>query len=276
MNSTQKTKLTILGSGTSTGIPIVGCQCEVCLSNNPKNKRHRTSFYLETESGQKIVIDTTPDLRTQLLRENINNVDAAFITHDHADHLHGIDDLRPLTFAPHGKTIPVYTHEEAGKAVHDRFPYIFKDGFFNKNKPILGGGIPNLKLFEVPTNGSEFKIGNDSFRFFLLPHGHTKTLGIVYNKLGIFIDCHTIPTPIVEELRKIKLDLLIIDCVNKGEHKTHLTTKTSFPLIKRIAPKRAGLIHMGHDLDHDELEKLCRESFDFDVFPTYDTQQLTL
>jgi phosphoribosyl 1,2-cyclic phosphate phosphodiesterase len=273
----MKTKINILGSGTSTGVPLLGCSCSVCTSDNPKNKRLRTSFYLQTKKGNHILIDTTPDMRTQLLRANIKTVDHTIITHDHADHVHGIDDLRAFCFGPPPRSIPVYTHSECNEALVTRFPYIFEKDYFNESKPVLGGGVPKLHMNLLKADGSEEEIAGDKFKFYLLPHGHHKSLGIVHGKLAIFIDCNTIPTPIVEELAKERIDLLIIDCVKEGVHKTHLTTRTAFELIKRISPKRAGLIHMGHGLDHNYLEELCRTEFrdhSTDVFVTYDTMHL--
>lgn len=272
----MKTKINILGSGTSTGVPLLGCTCSVCTSDNPKNKRLRTSFYLQTKNGNHILIDTTPDLRTQLLRANIKTVDHTIITHDHADHVHGIDDLRPFCFGPPARSLPVYTHPECEQAMITRFPYIFEKGYFNEKKPVLGGGVPKLNMNTLKADGSEEEIGGDKFKFYLLPHGHHKSLGIVHGKLGIFIDCSTIPSSVVAEL-KGNIDLLIIDCVKTGQHKTHLTTEKAFKLIKEISPKRAGLIHMGHRLDHNQLGELCRDEFKdhpTDVFVTYDTMHL--
>ncbi len=273
----MKTKITILGSGTSTGVPLLGCSCAVCTSDNPKNKRLRTSFFLQTKKGNHILIDATPDLRTQLLRANIKNVDQTIITHDHADHVHGIDDLRPFCFGPPPRSLPVYTHKECHKALIERFPYIFEKDYFNENRPVLGGGIPRLHINEVNSDGDDVDINGDNFQFHLLPHGHHKSMGIIHGKIGIFIDCSTIPTPVVKKLNGLNLDLLIIDCVNNGKHKTHLTTETAFELIKRISPKKALLIHMGHRLEHNQLEELCCVEFKnstIDVSVTYDTMHI--
>jgi len=275
----MKTKLLILGSGTSTGIPMLGCTCSVCTSDNPKNNRMRTSLFLQSRKGKHFLIDTTPDMRTQLLRANIKSIENTIITHDHADHVHGIDDLRPFCFGPPARSLPVYTHEECAQALTQRFPYIFEKDYFNQDRPVLGGGVPKLNLNTLKVDGSIEVIDDEEFRFYLLPHGHHKTLGIVHKKLGVFIDCNSIPSPIVEELKAMKLDMLIIDCVKSGEHKTHLTTEKCFDLIKRISPKRAGLIHMGHKLEHSALENLCHEEFidhPTEVFVTYDTMHLEI
>lgn len=273
----MKTKLNILGSGTSTGVPMLGCSCEVCTSDNPKNKRFRTSFFLQTKKGKHFLIDTTPDLRSQLLRANIKHIENTIITHDHADHLHGIDDLRPFCFGPPPRSLPVFTHAECAKSMTARFPYIFEKDYFNEKKPILGGGIPKLSLHQIKADGSDEFIDGEKFNFYLLPHGHHKSLGICHENMAIFIDCNSIPDPIIKELKKKRIDLLIIDCVKFGTHKTHLGTQKAFEYIKEIAPTRAGLIHMGHGLDHNKLELLCQEEFKnhkTEVFVTYDTMHL--
>ena len=260
-------KITILGSGTSTGIPLVGCNCSVCLSNDLKNKRLRTSIYLSTLRGKQILIDTTPDLRTQLLTHKINRVDAVIITHEHADHLHGIDDLRPLCFIPPSKRIPIYTANSVAGTITDRFPYIFKP-----QKTVIGGGIPLLDLY--PVNEGKKSIQGEEFSFFMLPHGAGKSMGFIHGKFAYLIDCHVIPDKIVEKLRKLKLDFMLIDCVRRQVHQTHLNVELAFNYIKRISPKRAGLIHMAHQLDHYKLEKEADDFFDFPVFPVYDGQQI--
>ncbi len=267
-------KLTILGSGTSTGVPMLGCRCDVCLSTNPKNKRLRTSFYLETKTGKKVVIDTTPDFRTQALRANIEHVDYCIITHDHADHLHGVDDLRPYCFGPPARSIPIYTHHDCVEQMEKRFPYIFEKNFFNDKKPILGGGIPKLELHEISTFGKEIEIEGDKFTFFLLPHGHGKTLGVFHDKIAILIDCNHVPQNTVTFLKEKKLEHLIIDCVKIGEHKTHLTLDKSLEYIKEIGPKNSYLIHMGHGLDHDQLANLCKESGISHCQPSFDTMHI--
>lgn len=265
-------KITILGSGTSTGIPIIGCQCEVCLSKNEKNRRFRTSIHLETKKDLTLLVDCTPDLRSQALANDIRKIDGVIITHEHADHANGLDDLRAFTFAM-DHDLPVYMEEKISKSLSKRFDYILDRENVFKDKPILGGGIAHLKKHLVNLN-EENKIANDLFYFFNLPHGHTKTLGFIHEKFAYIIDCNAIPKSVIEQLKNRKIDLLILDCVNAKKHNTHLTVETAFKYIREIKPKRCGLIHMGHDLDHQWLENLCKESFDFPVFPTFDGQIL--
>lgn len=264
----------ILGSGTSTGIPIIGCDCKVCLSKDPRDKRLRTSVLLHTNSGKNILVDTTPDFRTQALRANIKTIDAAIITHDHADHVHGIDDLRPLCFGPPPKEIPIFAMPEIKLHLEEKFPYIFKrETYFNKDRPILGGGIPKLNLHEVQLDES-FKILEEDFYFFSLPHGHTNSLGFFHSGLLYIIDCQDIPENVLKRLEQFNINLLIIDCVKSGTHSTHLTFEKAKDYIKRLRPKKAGLIHMGHGLGHEQLLAMCSQIKETEVFPTFDEQIL--
>ncbi len=266
-------KITILGSGTSTGIPMLGCHCEVCSSSNPKNKRLRTSIHIRTPRSS-FLIDTGPDLREQLLRNKIEDIDFAIITHDHADHTHGIDDLRPLCFGPPVKEIPIYTYKACLDALTHKFPYIFQaDKIFSKERPPLGGGIPRLKLFEISAPSKEV-IHGEEFEFLLLDHGYANALGFIHEKMAYIIDCHELSVSQLEKLKERELDLLIIDCVTDGEHKTHLNVEKAFKYIKEISPKRAGLIHMNHALEHEELENRAKANFEYPVFPLYDSLRL--
>jgi phosphoribosyl 1,2-cyclic phosphate phosphodiesterase len=262
-----------LGTGTSTGIPMIGCNCSVCTSLDHRDKRFRTSIYIETARGKKILVDTTPDLRSQLLESKISAIDFVILTHDHADHFHGIDDLRPLSFGPPVKDIPVYTNAVTKKNAEDRFPYIFKKRDLVKN-PIIGGGIPRLTLEEVELE-KKFIIDGEEFFFFNYPHGHGTTMGFIHNRMAYIVDCMELPKHILEFLKQKKLDLLILDCLKRGEHTTHLTVDKSFQYIKEINPERCGLIHIGHDLSHIQLEQLAHAQFGKKVFPLYDQLKIT-
>ncbi len=265
-------KIKILGSGTSTGIPIIGCSCPVCQSTDERDKRLRTSLLIDGE--KKILIDTTPDLRAQLLAHQINHIDFVILTHEHADHLHGIDDLRPLGFHK-SEGIDLYAHERLKETLHQRFPYIF-----NPTQDPIGGGIPNINLKTLSIFDSQVSLGGKDFTFFELPHGRTLTLGFLYQdqgqKFAYLIDCHKIPDKVINFLKSQNLDLLIIDCVTIAAHRTHLSQDQAFEYIERIAPKNAGLIHMGHHLGHQQLLEDCHQRFGQHVYPLYDNQIITL
>lgn len=249
---------------------MLGCNCEVCLSPNPKNQRFRASVALKTSSNKTIIVDVTPDFRSQLLANNIHHCDAVIVTHEHADHVHGIDDLRPLSFAT-GESIPLYTWNQCAQHLSEKFPYIFQADKFFKFKPILGGGIPKLTLHTVEQTA---QIAGEDFEFFLLPHGHTKTLSFIHKKLGYAIDCKTVPAKWIEKLRAAELDLFILDCVKREPHQTHLHLEASLEIAKKVGAKKTALIHMGHELEHEQLENELK-SQNFEVFPLFDGQRLT-
>jgi phosphoribosyl 1,2-cyclic phosphate phosphodiesterase len=262
-------KITILGSGTSTGVPILGCKCKVCQSNELRNKRLRTSALIELSDKKKILIDASPDLRTQLLNNNVDDVNAVIITHDHADHMHGMDDLRPFGFKS-GKPLPVYTDASAAKNLISKFPYIFdRDNYFSK-KAVLGGGIPLLDM-KVTQAGPE-KILDQDFTFFSLPHGHENTLGILHSKMAYLTDCREIPEEALEKLSDAKLELLIIDCLRPAPHSTHLHLDLTLEYVDRIKPKLAVLIHMGHEWDYLDLIDELRKRGVKNTFPGIDGQ----
>ncbi|MDO9183841.1 MAG: MBL fold metallo-hydrolase [Bacteriovorax sp.] len=272
MDSNNLNSVTALGTGTSTGIPMIGCHCPVCTSLDHRDQRLRTSILLQTVNGKKILVDTTPDLRTQFLNNKISDIDFVIMTHDHADHLHGIDDLRPLCFGPPVREINLYCNEVTHKVVEKRFDYIFgaKD---LTNKPILGGGIPRLKLNTVPLL-VETTISGESFFFFNYPHGHGETMGFLHQGFAYIVDCMEIPDELMTILKKKKIDLLILDCLQRSKHSTHLTVDRAFSYIEEIKPNRTGLIHMGHDLFHLDLMKMAKVQFGPSVFPLYDQQKL--
>ena len=276
MTKRAKNKVTVLGSGTSTGIPLVACECEVCKSQNPMDNRLRSSLLLSTKHGQSIIVDTGPDLRQQLLKHQVQQVHGAILTHEHADHIHGIDDLRPYCYK-NNSSIPLYTNQQTKKELTERFPYIFKaHELFTEDRPVIGGGIPKLHLQEVSL-GKPFSIAQDDFIFFEVPHGYTKSLCFIHNKFGYIIDCESIPDHITHVFKQHKLELLIIDCLQWKPLKnrlTHLTLEQSLKYIDRIGPKAAGLTHLSHHFGHRQLEAHLSSLGKKNVFVTYDGLEL--
>jgi phosphoribosyl 1,2-cyclic phosphate phosphodiesterase len=260
-------KITILGSGTSTGVPILGCSCSICQSKDPRNQRFRCSALLETKGQRTILIDASPDLRTQLLDHQVKRVDGAIITHDHADHTHGLDDLRPYCFQQN-QSLPVYTNQETSESLAQKFPYIFQRDKYFLNKPILGGGIPKLDLH--PVDVGENLIQGEKFTFFQLPHGHSESLAFMHEKLAYIVDCREIPASIIVQLSRAKLDLLVIDCLRYEPHQTHLHFELTLHYIKEIAPKNALLTHMGHELDYLDVISQLKSRGIKNVFPAND------
>lgn len=250
-------KVTILGTGTSTGIPTLGCNCQVCLDPRPENKRLRSSVFIETKSNLNILVDTGPDLRTQLLKENIKRIDAAILTHDHADHSHGIDDLRPFCFFQK-TSIPVYTHQDCIKTMTPKFDYIFDQENFLKDRIKVGGGLPKLHFEEVDEGPCKI-LGKENMNLFFNPHGYTKSIGLIHERMAYIIDAQEINETNLELLSKSNIKILIIDCVRNKPHTTHLHLDLALEYIQRIKPEFAGLTHLSHDFEHfDLLEKVQR------------------
>ena len=262
-----------MGTGTSTGIPMLGCQCPVCTHLDVRNQRLRVSAWLQTAAGNSVLIDATPDFRTQGLRYQIRHLDGAIVTHDHADHTHGLDDLRPLCHVAKtkSKSIPIFTGAQCAESLKRRFPYIFlRDQVFHEKHPILGGGIPKLDLHLVESKGESTLLG-EKFYFFDLPHGHINTLGFYHLGLAYLIDCNDIADEVVEFLNKKSVQVLIIDCVKYTPHQTHLHLQAAFDFIRRINPKQAYLVHMSHDMEHTRLTQECLGQFPAgNVLPAFD------
>ena len=262
-------KITILGSGTSTGVPILGCNCAVCKSTDQRNKRLRTSALIQTDSGKNILIDASPDFRTQALKANVEMIDAAIITHDHADHVYGMDDLRPFCFK-RPTPIPIYADEYTAASLRTKFSYIFDRHNVYADKPILGGGIPLLDLSVI--SSPEIMIEDALFSVSSLPHGHSKTLALIHQKMGYIIDCKEVPAEVLQKFRDAKLEVLIIDCLREKPHDTHLHLDLALEYIDQIRPDKAALTHMGHEWDYvDLLTQLQRRGIK-NVFPAVDGQ----
>jgi phosphoribosyl 1,2-cyclic phosphate phosphodiesterase len=260
-------KITILGSGTSTGVPILGCNCQVCQSNDIRNKRLRTSALLELSQGRKLLIDATPDLRAQLLAKNITEVHGVIITHDHADHTHGMDDLRPFAYKL-GTALPVFTDKQTADDLTRKFSYIFDRENYFSSKEILGGGIPLLDLHQI-SEGSHQILGED-LEFFGLPHGHGQSLAVRHRKMAYITDCRQIPGPVIQKLRDTKLEILLIDCLRPNPHQTHLHLELTLEYVSAISPQLAVLIHMGHEWDYLELIRELRKRGVKNTLPAVD------
>ena len=265
-------KLTVLGSGTSTGVPLLGCSCSICTHLDKKNKRLRSSIFIETQQGQHILVDASPDLRAQLLREQITRVDTVFITHHHMDHCHGLDELRPLSSK---QPIQLYSDPTTRQILTERFAYIFKR---ERNKKQYIAQLDFVHIPHLPTKsgvlGLPVNIKGESFEFFINPHGTIHTLAFVHHKMAYIIDCHEIHADVLRELRNKQLDLLIIDCASLSPHKTHLHLEKALSYMEAISPQLCGLIHLNHDFEHNNLGSQLRKRFFGQVIPLFDGQIL--
>jgi len=238
-------RLTILGSGTSMGVPSLGCRCPVCESLDPRDKRLRPSLLL-SRAGQNVVIDTGPDFRTQALRANIDRLDAVVLTHCHADHILGFDDLRPYNFRQKG-AIPVYSTEDTFRVIRRVFSYVFD------TRPTLSS-IPSVELREV--DGPFILLGVPFIPVPLL-HGEMQVLGFRFGRAAYLTDFCRLPdssVPLLEDL-----DDLILDALRDVPHPMHQTVEQALALIERLKPKRAWFTHIAHDLPHEATNERLRK-----------------
>ena len=237
-------KLTFLGTGTSTGVPSIGCECETCLSVDPRDKRLRVSILIE-HRGKKILVDTSIDFRQQALRAKISRLDAVLITHCHVDHVFGLDDIRPLNFR-HG-AMGVYANDVAWTDLRRIFQYIF-------NPTHIGGGLPQLIPHTVVAN-SPFCIGEDiEVTPLEVIHGSLPVVAYRFNDFAYATDLKVIPPASMDGLRD--LDVLVLDCVRVKLHPTHLCLEEALAIIADLRPKRAFLTHLNHDILHERDSKL--------------------
>ncbi len=244
-------KLTFLGTGTSTGVPSIGCECETCLSTDSRDKRLRVSILIE-HAGKKILVDTSIDFRQQALRAGINFLDAVFITHCHVDHVFGLDDIRPLNFR-YG-AMGVYANEIAWKDLKRIFQYIFQPTHF-------GGGLPQLIPHTV-THNSPFCIGKDLLVTPLeVIHGRLPVVAYRFNDFAYATDLKVIPPDSLEGLRD--LDVLVLDCVRLKPHSTHLCLEEALAYIEDLKPKKAFLTHLNHDIMHERDSRLLPDNVQF-------------
>jgi len=235
----MKAKLTVLGSGTSMGVPTVGCDCVVCHSSDPHDRRTRPSILLEYNS-KFVLIDSTPDFREQAIRENIRQLDAVLYTHTHADHILGIDDLRPLTFAHKPNRLPLYARPDAAEFIRNMFRYIFDADY-------KYGSLPQVELHSL--NGM-LELFGAKFEPVPVIHGETEIYGYRFGSAAYLTDHSDVPETSFAKLQN--LDILFLDALRYKPHPTHSTVENSLRIVERLKPKRAFFTHICHDLPHQE------------------------
>ena len=244
-------KLTILGSGTSHGVPVIGCRCSVCLSGDIRNKRTRSSAWLRTDD-LSILIDTSTDFRAQAIREGIDRLDAAIFTHSHADHLHGLDDIRSLT---HDDPVPLYASRKTTNDISNRFDYIFRP-------TQAGGGKPRVYFRTI--SDDPFEIGEIEFVPIPVMHGNLPILGFRMGRIAYVTDCSQIDDESIKLLEGV--EVLIIGALRYRPHPTHFNVDQAIDAGKSIGSARTILTHMCHDIDHSELAARLPKGFE----PAYD------
>jgi phosphoribosyl 1,2-cyclic phosphate phosphodiesterase len=238
-------ELTILGCGTSTGVPLISCKCAVCRSRNPRNKRLRASAWLKTR-GKSILIDTSVDLRAQALREKIERVDAVLYTHPHADHIHGIDELRSYNYLQRA-SIPAYGNAWTCEELRQKFSYIFKPVH------VEGGGIPQPELHEFEASVQTLDVLGVPVTPLSLKHGSRECIGYRIDSVAYVTDCSYIPPTTLERMKG--LSVLVLDCLRLQPHGTHFHLEQALAIVEELSPKRTLLTHLGHDFDYEKWNK---------------------
>jgi phosphoribosyl 1,2-cyclic phosphate phosphodiesterase len=230
-------KITVLGSGTSVGVPTIGCDCDVCRSTDPRDQRLRPSVLVSYE-GRNVLIDTTPDLRTQALRANITQLDAVLFTHNHADHVMGLDDVRPFNFRQKGH-IPIYANEPTMAAIFRCFPYIF-DGLKKESN------VPRLTTNTI--DGSPIELFGMTFLPVPILHGRQQIYGFRFGAAAYLTDHSEIPEASMEMLQG--LDVLFLDALRYRPHATHSTVEHSIGTAQKLNAKRTFFTHICHEIPH--------------------------
>ncbi len=237
-------KITILGSGTSTGVPVIGCDCPVCRSDAPENKRLRSSIYVEN-GDDKILIDCSSDFRQQALRAKLPRIDAVFLTHDHADHINGIDDLRLFNFIQRNP-IDLYAREDVVETVKRRYEYCF-------NPRQLGGGVPQLNLRPL-LPGETVQLKSTAIQAIPIKHGILDIFGFRIGKRFAYLtDCSEVPESSVELLEGV--EVLVVDALRKTPHSTHFSLSEALDFSRRIQPRQTWFTHIACRMDHFETNE---------------------
>lgn len=252
-------KIIVMGSGTSLGVPVIGCKCEVCTSPDPKNKRTRASICVQAASGKNILVDTATELRLQAVRNDISSVEMILFTHYHADHIHGLDDVRKFNQSAQG-SLACYADEPTIERLKRVFFYAFEHDY-------SWGAIPHITLKSMP---SELQLEEVRITPIKLHHGRAQILGFRFNDAAYLTDCNGIPAESMERLRGLRL--LIIDALRYAEHPTHFNLERALKAIEEIGPERALLTHLSHVFDHEKLDAELPPH----VGPSYDGQVIEL
>ncbi len=241
---TRSVQLLFLGSGTSTGVPMIGCECGTCRSSDPRDSRTRSSVLFRWHDGpalRQVLVDTSTDLRFQALRESLSRIDAVLFTHSHADHVHGLDELRSFNFIQ--KTaIPCYGNAETLEKIKTRFDYIFDQRVFE------GGGLPRLTLHPIEDDFELF-----GMKITVLPvwHGPARVFGYRIGPIAYITDCSEIPE---ETMRKVRGSrVLVVGATQRKPHPTHFSLNQAIEAVRASGAPKGFITHINHDLKHDEI-----------------------
>lgn len=227
-------KITFLGTGTSQGVPPIGCRSDVCLSENPRDKRLRASIHIEW-NGLSLVVDCGPDFRYQMIRAGISRVDALLFTHEHRDHTAGLDDIRPFNYLQEG-ALPVYLHPRVYQAFQGQFDYIFQ--------PVPYPGIPQIDWHLI--DNEPFEIGGHVIRPVEVLHYKLPVLGFVFDRFAYVTDANFISD---QEKEKLKgMDVLVLNALRREAHISHFTMAEAVALAKELGAKQTYFTHMSHQI----------------------------
>ncbi|HRH66325.1 MAG TPA: MBL fold metallo-hydrolase [Bacteroidia bacterium] len=235
-------KITFLGTGTSQGVPMIGCKCAVCTSGDPKDKRLRTSILVE-QDGTTVVIDAGPDFRQQMLRENVQQLDAVLFTHEHKDHIAGLDDVRAYNYLS-GKAMDIYATERVQDALRREFFYVFSGASYP--------GIPKLQLHNV--HNLPFEIKGIRFTPVEVMHLNLPVFGFRMNDFTYITDANFISDKEKEKIKGSRY--LVLNALRREKHVSHFTLKEAVELIEELKPEKAWLIHLSHQMGkHEEINQ---------------------
>lgn len=240
-------RITFLGTGTSRGVPVIGCDCETCTSSNPRNKRLRASLLIESQGT--VVIDTSVDFREQMLRQNVKRLDAVVYTHSHVDHILGLDDVYPFTVRS-GEAMRLYASARTLKELKITFRHLFQGPRYP--------GIP--KVESIPIDG-DFQIADLKFEPIEVFHGKMPVLGYRLDRFAYLTDVNFIPEESIQRLQGI--EYLVLDALRYKSHPTHFTVAEAIQAAERLGARTTYLVHMCHDVEHDKGNASLPESVTF-------------
>lgn len=232
-------QLIFLGTGTSVGVPVIGCGCATCTSTDPRNARLRCSLALGLPEGN-LLVDTPPDLRTQLLRERLGVVHSVLYTHDHADHVFGLDDVRLFPYYL-GHPLPVYCEEQVENRIRKSFDYAFVPA-----AQAYGGGVPQIDFHRIATE--PFEVLGAKIIPFRLAHGRFRVLGFRFGNIAYCTDTNEIPPESLALLAD--LDVLVLDALRHKSHPTHYSLDEAVAVAQKVGARRTYFTHMSHELEH--------------------------